>query len=276
MANNISTRKPATSKPKRQASRKRSSSKASRKNELVKPAQPLFRAYTSLAHRVKKIRTPHLPISLLARQARLAVTNKRVLVLTVCVVMLIVNIAASKKVRSEDLVLSTATTSATEKEPGIWCEVCRVENVSIPSIYFSDDKVAKMSFDVNTKTWPTPISGIATPKETVPNNVILFGHSKWSGRQSHFSRISMLKVGDEIVVTDQFGKQYHFEVTSLELVDRFNGDAIHPKQKLQLTMLTSARSNGEWLLPTSVDDATQDSVKDNQAYAIFIVTALPK
>lgn len=160
----------------------------------------------------------------------------------------------------------------TSKIPS-WCDACRATKLAIPSILLTDDHIAQMTFDTNQKTWPTPITGIATPLETVTNNVIVFGHSKWSGKVSNFARVSLLKIGDIIYITDQYDKVYPFKVESLSLVDRFDGSAIHAKDNLQLTLLTSARQNGEWLLPSKVSTDTQDLVKDTSKYAIFVVTA---
>lgn len=157
----------------------------------------------------------------------------------------------------------------------LWCEACRATKISIPSILFADEHIALMTFDQSQKTWPTPITGIATPQETVANNIIVFGHSKWSGKVSNFARISQLKIADAIYVTDQNGKISPFVVESLTLVDRFDGTAVHAKDSLQLTLLTSARQNGEWLLPSKVSLDTQDLVKDTSKYAIFVVTAKP-
>lgn len=209
------------------------------------------------------------------RLIRTTVTSRRAMLILFASIMLVINMLTARNPQPamQAQVLSSTTTA--EQTP-IWCEVCRIEQITIPSTMFMDKKIAQMSFDVSNKTWPTPISGIATPKETIPNNIIVFGHSKWFGRQSHFSRISMLRVGDEIFVTDQFDKTYTFTVSSLDLVDRFNGDAVHAKQKLQLTLLTSARNNGEWLLPTQIDQSATDHVQDAKKYAIFIVTAKPK
>ncbi len=171
-------------------------------------------------------------------------------------------------------VLSSQTNNTADTSD--WCVMCRATTITIPSIVFEDNEISQMNFDNKQKTWPTPVSGIATPAETVPNNIIIFGHSKWFGKESHFARISALKPGDEIIVTDQYGKHYTFVVQKLALMDRNDGDAVHAKDNQQLTLLTSARYNGEWLLPTQVDPATVDLVKDDTKYAIFVVTALPK
>lgn len=157
-----------------------------------------------------------------------------------------------------------------------WCVACRASAISIPSVKFEDSNILQMAFDEEQKTWPTPVSGIATPKETVTNNVIIFGHSKWFNKINEFAKISQLKIGDEIKITDQFGKEHTFIVEKLQLVDRQNGESVHKKEDLTVTLLTSARYNGEWLLPGKLDDATQDTTKDSQDYAIFVVTAKPK
>lgn len=205
---------------------------------------------------------------------RKTLMHRNSLVIAVILTMLIVNMAATNKSKQSPTILSSTTTS--ESKPSSWCEVCRAKEITIPTIFFSDKKIAEMNFDVATKTWPTPISGIATPKETVANNIIIFGHSIWSGKQSHFSRISMLKLGNEIVITDQFDKNHVFVISSLHLVDRFTGDAVHEKPELQLTLITSARQNGEWLLPTNLDDSVEDTVNDTSKYAILTITAKPK
>lgn len=157
-----------------------------------------------------------------------------------------------------------------------WCSQCRASRIKIPTIKFEDLSIMQMQFDESQKTWPTPVTGIATPKETVNGNIIIFGHSKWFGEVSPYAAISKLKPNDEIIITDQFGKDHTFTVKKLELVDRNVGDAVHAKKELTLTLLTSARYNGEWLLPTQVDPATVDTTKNSQDYAIFVVTASPK
>lgn len=224
---------------------------------------------------ISSLYRPHFSVAKTKKFVGGMVASRRAMLILFASTMLVANMFATKNSgpTSEAQVLSSTITSAHDSS---WCEVCRIEQISIPSVIFLDKKIAQMNFDVLNKTWPTPISGIATPKETIPNNIIVFGHSKWFGRQSHFSRISMLKVGDEIFVTDQFDKTHTFTVASLDLVDRFNGDAVHAKQNLQLTLLTSARNNGEWLLPTHIDKSATDHVQDDKKYAIFIVTAVPK
>lgn len=158
----------------------------------------------------------------------------------------------------------------------LWPEQSRVKTLQIPSLNYTETAVTQIKYDTDEKTWPTPINGIATPQEYITNNIILYGHSKWLGTTTNFAVISKLKPGDEILLTDQFGNTRIFVVKKLELVDRLNGEAVHAKPSLQVTMLTSARYNGEWLLPNEIDASTVDTTKDKDSYAIFVVTALPK
>lgn len=158
----------------------------------------------------------------------------------------------------------------------LWCDTCKPAAITIPSILFYDAAINVMGFDHEQKTWPTPITGLASPKEPIANNIVIYGHSKWASKRNHFARLSQIQLGDEIRITDQHGGVHKFLVSHLALADRYNGDAMQPKTQLQVTLLTSARVNGEWLLPTKVSSATVDTVNDTKKYAVFVVTAVPQ
>lgn len=52
-----------------------------------------------------------------------------------------------------------------------------------------------------------------------PGNVVLAGHVNWAGRLRPFGLIEQLDPGDEIVVHDEVGREFHYQVAWTKLVE---------------------------------------------------------
>ena len=59
--------------------------------------------------------------------------------------------------------------------------------------------------------------GYGTGEE--PANVVLAGHVNWDGRPRPFGQIEQLEPGDEIVVHDELGREFRYQVTWSKLVE---------------------------------------------------------
>jgi LPXTG-site transpeptidase (sortase) family protein len=74
-----------------------------------------------------------------------------------------------------------------------------------------------------------------------PGNVVLAGHVNWLGRLRPFGLIDQLAPGDEIVLHDELGREYHYQVTWSKLVEAEGApveEIFSPSDRAELTLIT--------------------------------------
>lgn len=139
-----------------------------------------------------------------------------------------------------------------ESKDHIWKNSYKPTHIIIPQIYYeSEVQVAdylEVSPDLTTLT--VPEDGIAIPPEPIENNLFFFGHSQFNGEPREFSNIQNTQLGDYIIVRNEEGELFLFEITGYSL----EGELYEVKsyQDMTLTMQTSAKTPGRWILDEKV------------------------
>lgn len=81
--------------------------------------------------------------------------------------------------------------------------------------------------------------GYGTGEE--PGNVVLAGHVNWAGRLRVFGLIDQLAPGDEIVLRDELGREFRYQVTWSKLVEAEGApveEIFGASERAELTLIT--------------------------------------
>jgi len=109
------------------------------------------------------------------------------------------------------------------------------EHIIIPSINLSSpiSQVGYTYID-DAKTWEVPNTVVGTPKEQIPNNLILIGHTGLF--TSVFEAISQLQQGDIIFIENITSHRYTIATTTLVAVNDLT--YVYPQDEPTLTLIT--------------------------------------
>jgi len=166
------------------------------------------------------------------------------------------------------------------REP-VWKPTDHPVSIEIPKINFSSNQIERsplIPIPEGGLTYLVPDDGIATPQHPLGKNLFIFGHSRLNGEMQDFARIVDLERNDEISVRNERGEVFKFKVEKFVLVNlaekKFN---YRPLEDLVLTMQTSAKSYGEWILDEGqVLEKAGTNLPDNlEGDLVLIVIAKP-